>query len=200
MSHKRTGFTPLKIASLVAGGIAIIFHITAVAYQEWDGIDAQWHPSAHVPITLPVKAYGSLWDFTLVKDRTRKMFFDPSLQHLTDTVWKTPIILMATTGIGFGILGEGLMILAALLIKCTTRVGVHVCVKMLATTSILCASFECLMGAILYRDNYTKKEAPKDLNYNQNLPYDEYVLRAGFFSGMRCRRTIPIQLITLHFG
>lgn len=55
------------------------------------------------------------------------------------TAWKTPIILMTTTGIGFGILGEGLMILAALLIKCTNRVGVHICVKMLATTSILCA-------------------------------------------------------------
>lgn len=55
------------------------------------------------------------------------------------TDWKAPIILMATTGIGFGILGEGLMILAALLRKCTTRVGVHICVKMLATTSILCA-------------------------------------------------------------
>lgn len=85
MSLKRTGFSSLKIASLVAGGIAVIFHITAVAYPEWDGIDTQWHPSAHVPITLPVKAYGSLWDFTVVKDSTRKMFFDPSLQHLTDT-------------------------------------------------------------------------------------------------------------------
>lgn len=37
------------------------------------------------------------------------------------------------------------------------------------------------MGAVLYRDNYTKQEAPKDLNYNRNVPYDEYVLRAGLF-------------------
>lgn len=55
------------------------------------------------------------------------------------TAWKKPIILMATTGIGFGILGEGLIILTAILRKCTARVGVHLCVKMLATTSLLCA-------------------------------------------------------------
>lgn len=55
------------------------------------------------------------------------------------TAWKKPIILMATTGIGFGILGEGLMIMAALLRKCTGKVGVHLCIKMLATTSSLCA-------------------------------------------------------------
>lgn len=42
-------------------------------------------------------------------------------------------------------------------------------------------AFECLMGAILYRNNYTKQEAPKDLNYMYMLPYDEYVLRAGFY-------------------
>lgn len=42
-------------------------------------------------------------------------------------------------------------------------------------------AFECLMGAILYRHNYTKHEAPKDLNYNRHLPYDEHVLRAGFY-------------------
>lgn len=85
MRCPKTGFTPLKIASLVVGGIAIIVHITAVAYPEWDGIDAQWHPSEHAPFTLPVKAYGSLWEFTLVKDSTRKMFLKPSAQHLTDT-------------------------------------------------------------------------------------------------------------------
>lgn len=55
------------------------------------------------------------------------------------TAWKKPIILMATTGIGFGILGEGLMIITALLRICTSKVGVHLCLKMLATTSILCA-------------------------------------------------------------
>lgn len=42
-------------------------------------------------------------------------------------------------------------------------------------------AFECLMGAILYRYNYTKQEAPKDLNSDLNFPYDEYVLRAGFY-------------------
>lgn len=61
-----------------------MFHITAVAYPEWDRIDAQWHP-AHAPFALPVKAYGSLWDFTLIKDSTNKMFFKPSAQHLTNT-------------------------------------------------------------------------------------------------------------------
>lgn len=85
MRCPKTGFTPLKIASLVFGGIAIIVHITAVAYPEWDGIDYQWHPSPLSSFALPVKAYGSLWDFTLVKDGTRKMFFKPSLQHMTDT-------------------------------------------------------------------------------------------------------------------
>lgn len=83
MSQNRLGFTPLKIASLVAGGIAIISHITAVAYPEWDGIDAQWSPAP--PITLPIKAYGSLWDFTLVVDRSHKMFYKPNVQNKMDT-------------------------------------------------------------------------------------------------------------------
>lgn len=37
------------------------------------------------------------------------------------------------------------------------------------------------MGAILYGNNYTKHEAPKDLNMIEYFPYDEYVLRAGFY-------------------
>ena len=37
-------FTPLKIAALVVGGIAIATHITAVAYPEWDGINSNWYP------------------------------------------------------------------------------------------------------------------------------------------------------------
>lgn len=37
------------------------------------------------------------------------------------------------------------------------------------------------MGAILYMYNFTKHEAPKDLNIDRHLPYDEHVLRAGVF-------------------
>ena len=36
MIENKTEFTPLKIAALVVGGIAIATHITAVAYPEWD--------------------------------------------------------------------------------------------------------------------------------------------------------------------
>lgn len=82
MSPNRIGFTPLVVTSLVVGGMAIITHITAVVYPEWDGIDTQWRPAPM--ITLPVKAHGSLWDFTLVIDGTRKMFYQPTLQHVTD--------------------------------------------------------------------------------------------------------------------
>lgn len=53
-------------------------------------------------------------------------------------VWKIFIILMVIIGIGFGILGEGLMILVVLLIKCIIRVGVYICVKMLVIMFILC--------------------------------------------------------------
>lgn len=71
MRSPKTRFTPLKIASLVVGGIAIIVHITAVGYPEWDGIDAIWRP---VPkAQLPIKAHASLWDLT-VTDKSRKMF------------------------------------------------------------------------------------------------------------------------------
>lgn len=82
MRCPKTGFTPLKIASLVVGGIAIITHITAVAYPEWDGIDSKWFPAPTFP--LPVKAYGSLWDFTLIVDGTRKMFYKPAAQYMTN--------------------------------------------------------------------------------------------------------------------
>lgn len=37
------------------------------------------------------------------------------------------------------------------------------------------------MGAILYMYNFTKHEAPKDLNIDRHLPYKEHVLRAGFY-------------------
>lgn len=85
MKCPKTGFSPLKIASLVVGGIAVITHITAVAYPEWDGIDARWHPSPHSPMTLPIKAYGSLWDFTIVVDKSHKMFYTPDVQNKMDT-------------------------------------------------------------------------------------------------------------------
>lgn len=37
------------------------------------------------------------------------------------------------------------------------------------------------MGAILYLYNYTKHEAPKDLNIDRHLPYKEHVPQAGFY-------------------
>lgn len=83
MSPNRTGFTPLVVTSLVFGGIAIITHITAVAYPEWDGIDTTWHPVPNVSLYLPIQAHGSLWDFAVVIDRSNK-FFHP-IQKYTDT-------------------------------------------------------------------------------------------------------------------
>lgn len=85
MSRNRTGLNPLKIASLVVGGMAVIFHITAVAYPEWDGIDAQWRPTPHVPITFPIKAYGSLWDFNRIIDKSHKFFYEPNNLDRMDT-------------------------------------------------------------------------------------------------------------------
>ena len=79
MICSKTGFTPLKIAALVVGGIAIVTHITAVAYPEWDGIDVKaWAPPhrAGVPIpSKPIKSQGSLWDLTV--DDQYKLFFPP---------------------------------------------------------------------------------------------------------------------------
>lgn len=83
MSPNRTGFTPLVVTSLVFGGIAIINHITAVAYPEWDGIDTKWHPVPNASLYLPIQAHGSLWDFAVVIDRSNK-FFHP-IQKYTDT-------------------------------------------------------------------------------------------------------------------
>lgn len=37
------------------------------------------------------------------------------------------------------------------------------------------------MGAILYKYNYTKQQAPKDLNRNWQIPYGKHELRAGFY-------------------
>lgn len=83
MGPNRTGFTPLVVTSLVVGGMAIITHIPAVAYPQWDGIDVQWRPVPDAPIALPIQAHSSLWDFNVVTDKSRK-FFSP-LQHYRDT-------------------------------------------------------------------------------------------------------------------
>ena len=69
MSEHKTGFTPLKIAALVVGGIAIVTHITAVAYPEWDGVNAKWYPVPALNMFKTIKSQGSLWDLTI---------FDPS--------------------------------------------------------------------------------------------------------------------------
>ena len=75
MICSKTGFTPLKVAALVVGGIAIVIHITALAYPEWDGIDVKWYPVPGNNRFLKIKFQGSLWDFTYV-DESRQ-FFSP---------------------------------------------------------------------------------------------------------------------------
>lgn len=98
------------------------------------------------------------------------------------TDWKYSIILMATTGIAVGVAGEGLIVLTALLERCTKNFFIHLCAKMISVTSILCASFECLMGGILYMSNYTRQQAPKDVNNNlTEFPYKEHVPKAGVY-------------------
>lgn len=37
------------------------------------------------------------------------------------------------------------------------------------------------MGAILYKYNFTKQQAPKVTDVNYHLPYEERGLRAGFY-------------------
>lgn len=86
MRNPKTRFTPLKIASLVVGGIAIIVHITAVAYPEWDGIDAIWRPAPSAQ--LPIKAHASLWDLT-VTDKSRKMFSPVREKRDTSKLYNT---------------------------------------------------------------------------------------------------------------
>ena len=81
MIEHKTGFTPLKIAALVVGGIAIVTHITAMAYPEWDGVDVAWTPYPGItPKTI--KSQGSLWDLT-VDDPTH--FFFPPKKAFIDT-------------------------------------------------------------------------------------------------------------------
>ena len=82
MKCSSSGFTPLKIASLVVGGIAIVTHITAVAYPEWDGIDAVWSPLYPGVSPKPIKSQGSLWDLT-VDDHSFRFF--PPIKDVIDT-------------------------------------------------------------------------------------------------------------------
>ena len=67
-------FTPLKIAALVVGGIAIVTHITAVAYPEWDGVDTKWYSASGTNNNLTIKSHGSLWKLTVEKDETGLFF------------------------------------------------------------------------------------------------------------------------------
>ena len=75
MICSKTGFTPLKIAALVVGGIAIVIHITAVAYPEWDGVDVAWAPVQGFP-PKKITSQGSLWDFN--KHDPSDKFFTPN--------------------------------------------------------------------------------------------------------------------------
>lgn len=43
------------------------------------------------------------------------------------------------------------------------------------------SAFECLMAAILYMYNFTKQQAPKDLNFTKGVPYNEHVPQAGVY-------------------
>lgn len=43
------------------------------------------------------------------------------------------------------------------------------------------SAFECLMGAILYLYNYTKHQAPRDLNATIKFPYNDHVPQAGLY-------------------
>lgn len=52
---------------------------------------------------------------------------------------------MATTGIAAGVVGEGLIVLTALLEKCTKNFFAHLCAKMIAVISILCACESILL-------------------------------------------------------
>ena len=77
MICSKTGFSPLKIAALVVGGIAIVIHITAVAYPEWDGVDVTVYPMAgNTMFFWRIKAQGSLWDLTVVDPSNN--FFIPN--------------------------------------------------------------------------------------------------------------------------
>lgn len=60
---------------------------------------------------------------------------------------------MATTAIGIGIVGEGLIVLAALLEKCTKKAIVFTCVDMIAIMFLLIAceySRRTLTTAIIF--------------------------------------------------
>ena len=83
MTEHKMRFTPLIIAALVVGGIAIVTHITAVAYPEWDGIDADWYPiRGNTMFFKTIKSQGSLWDLT-VDDPTNRFF--PPIKDFIDT-------------------------------------------------------------------------------------------------------------------
>ena len=53
--------------------------------------------------------------------------------------WKKPIVMLATTGIGFGVLGEVLILCTALLGRCTDRASIHACAKFTTISFHLCA-------------------------------------------------------------
>ena len=50
--------------------------ITAVAYPEWDGLDAKWYPVPALNIYKTIKSQGSLWDLTI--DDPSHNFFLPN--------------------------------------------------------------------------------------------------------------------------
>ena len=52
---------------------------------------------------------------------------------------KKPIVLLATSGIGVGVLGEILILCTALLGRCTQRATLHACAKLTTISFLFCA-------------------------------------------------------------
>ena len=52
---------------------------------------------------------------------------------------KKPIVLLATSGIGVGVLGEILILCTALLGRCTQKATFHACAKLTTISFLFCA-------------------------------------------------------------
>lgn len=89
MKCPKTGFTPMKIISLVVTGGALVVHIAAVAYPVWDEIDTAWRgPKGSLSISnsKKIQASGSLFDFTMVVDES-KNFFPPDPSQIDKSMY-----------------------------------------------------------------------------------------------------------------
>ena len=78
-------------------------------------------------------------DLQLVKSQKNIKIKPISKLVLFQIGWKKPIILLATTGIGVGVLGEVLILCTALLGRCTDRATFHACAKLTTISFLFCA-------------------------------------------------------------